>query len=92
MPYPYRQNRCWCRKEGVFSYGGETYCFEHIPYQEMASELTIQLATIIGKEAKDKLIDEWFPYGTFTWKELYAKTDYLVSWLNVPTGLLALDS
>ena len=93
MPYPYRQSRCWCKREGVFSYDGEYYCSEHIPYRDMASNATIEVATIIGYDAKNKMIDKWFPTDeSFSWQELYEKSSYLLAWLTVPTGLLVLDS
>ncbi len=93
MPYPYRVSRCVkCHKESAFNWDGESYCAEHIPYKEMASDYLELLYDLMGKEWRDKELDLRFPKEEdFTWELCYywAKVRYFA--LSAETGLLSFN-
>ena len=91
MPYPYRTPRCSrCMKEAVMTYSGEPYCSIHTPYREMSEEYTRALYDLLGKDTRDKLIDEKFPDDFSDWGEYYAWAKDMVERLSFETGLLLL--
>ena len=92
MPYPDRTSRCWCQKESVLNWGGESFCAEHIPYREMASEYLEMLYDIMGKEWRDNWIDQKYPDDRgFSWQSCYYWAEDLYAKLNIPTGLLSFN-
>ena len=92
MPYPYRISRCWCSKESVLNWAGESYCAFHIPYGGMATEYMELLYDIMGKEWRDYELDQTFPKDEdFTWELCYYWAKNLYERLNIGTGLLSFN-
>jgi hypothetical protein len=92
MPYPYRVPRCaLCGRESVMSFRGETYCAFDIPYRQMSDEYTMILHDMVGKDARDQMIDKRFPNDFTNWEEYYGWVKDMVEKLGIGTGLLSFN-
>ena len=92
MPFPWRESRCWCRRLAIGSFSGEPYCGFHIPFRQMSEEYTQALYDLVGKTARDKMIDDRFPNDFTDWGEYYGWVKDTVERLSIETGLLMLPN
>jgi hypothetical protein len=75
------------------NWAGDSFCAQHVPYQQMASEYLELLYDLMGKEWRDEWIDQRYPDDKdFNWESCYNWAKNLYEELSMETGLLSLSA